>query len=262
LLLRNVGLKAETRTVAAIRLRVPPPNRPQCNYGEPGSFIEQQAKTQKPNTNLGQTCGTSASRPSQVGFNNNRRKLMAEIPVEKKSSMTWLWVLLGLLLAALLLWWLLADDDDEAVDPAGVETMQVDTMTTDGLATDGVATQVAGGTITDMSMLLPTIPAEMVGRQVQLSNVQVLEPVSDAGFWIGESADRRIYAVLSEERTPQTATEGVADVNAGATANLTGTIRTRDEVLRGLAAGTDTDALPQGIDRFIVVDNYQVQGQN
>ena len=36
---------------------------------------------------------------------------MAEIPVERKSSAKWLWILLLLLLGALLLWWLLAEDD-------------------------------------------------------------------------------------------------------------------------------------------------------
>ena len=37
---------------------------------------------------------------------------MAEIPVEKKSSMTWLWLLLAAILAALLIWWITADEDD------------------------------------------------------------------------------------------------------------------------------------------------------
>ncbi len=37
---------------------------------------------------------------------------MAEIPVEKKSSLGWLWILLALLLLALLLWWILGSDDD------------------------------------------------------------------------------------------------------------------------------------------------------
>jgi hypothetical protein len=187
---------------------------------------------------------------------------MAEIPVEKKSSMTWLWVLLGLLLAALLLWWLLADDDDEAVDPAGVETMQVDTMTTDGLATGGVATDpAAAGPITDMSMLMPAIAPEMVGREVRLEGVQVQEVVSDIGFWVGPSSDQRIFAVLSQEATPGTPTEGEADVNTGARANVTGTIRTRQEVMQGLAQG-DVMNLPQGVDRFLVVENYQINAAN
>lgn len=49
---------------------------------------------------------------------------MAEIPVEKKSSYTWLWILLALLLAALLLWWLLDDDVDEVQPVTGGVTEQ------------------------------------------------------------------------------------------------------------------------------------------
>ncbi len=43
---------------------------------------------------------------------------MAEIPVEKKSSLAWLWVLLGLLLAALILWWIFSGDNDEVGNEA------------------------------------------------------------------------------------------------------------------------------------------------
>ncbi len=183
---------------------------------------------------------------------------MVEIPVEKKSSMNWLWLVLGLILASLLLWWLFSDDDDAYVEPAGVEAVQpVTTEPMGDLTTNAVAT----GPVTDLSTLLPAIPAAMVGRQVQLTNVPVQEVVSDAGFWIGEGTNRRIYVVLSEERTPNTPMEGEADVNAGATANVTGVIRTRQEALQGLAAGTQTDSLPQGIDHFIVVSNYQVQNR-
>lgn len=50
---------------------------------------------------------------------------MADIPVEKKSSMKWLWVLLALIIAALLLWWLLDDNDDAQVaEPVGIESTE------------------------------------------------------------------------------------------------------------------------------------------
>ena len=59
---------------------------------------------------------------------------MAEIPVEKKSSKSWLWLLLALLLGALILWWILADDGDDAElvdnDVAVVETVD-NTVPTD-----------------------------------------------------------------------------------------------------------------------------------
>lgn len=183
---------------------------------------------------------------------------MAEIPVEKKSSMTWLWVLLALIIAALLLWWLLADDGEEVggVDTVAVETLQV------GSEPVGIeGNQVAGGPVTDISMLIPAISQDMVGRQFQLNGVQVQEVVGDIGFWVGPSTGQRVFAVLTQEPTPNTPMEGQADVNSGATANISGTIRTRGELLENFARG-QVDALPQGVDRFLVVENYQVVQQN
>ena len=185
---------------------------------------------------------------------------MAEIPVEKKSSMTWLWVLLALLLAALLLWWLLDDDDEARVaEPAGVEAIEADRMVVDGVATNQTA---AAGAVTDLGALLPTIAPQMVGQEVRLTNVPVQEVVSDIGFWIGPSSDQRVFAVLSEQRSPQQPGEGIARVNQGATVDLMGTIRSRGEVLQGLAAGQNANDLPQGVERFLVVSNYRMPGQN
>lgn len=70
---------------------------------------------------------------------------MAEIPVHKKSSLAWLWWLLGLLLLALLLWWLLSDDDERDVVAEPVATEQVvplepvdNTMIADPVVTEPV----------------------------------------------------------------------------------------------------------------------------
>ena len=187
---------------------------------------------------------------------------MAEIPVEKKSSMTWLWVLLALILAALLLWWLLDDDDEAYVEPVAVEATQADgTIITNGVATNQATA--AAGAVTDLSVLMPAISQDMVGREFQLNNVQVQEVVGDIGFWVGPNSDQRVFAVLTQEQTPGTAMEGEADVNSGATANISGTIRTRGELLENFAQGRVND-LPQGVDRFLVVENYEVTqaGQN
>lgn len=48
---------------------------------------------------------------------------MAEIPVEKKSSNTWIWLLLAAILVALLVWWFAAEDDydDEAYMASGAD---------------------------------------------------------------------------------------------------------------------------------------------
>lgn len=41
---------------------------------------------------------------------------MAEIPITKKSSLPWLWIIIASLIIGLLAWWLLTDDDDDEVD--------------------------------------------------------------------------------------------------------------------------------------------------
>ena len=46
---------------------------------------------------------------------------MADIDVERKSSKSWIWWLLGLILLALLLWWFLGQDDDDEVEVETVE---------------------------------------------------------------------------------------------------------------------------------------------
>lgn len=61
---------------------------------------------------------------------------MAEIPVEKKSSLGWLWILLALLLAALLLWWILGSDDDAVEDEVLVGTATEETAIVDDAATE------------------------------------------------------------------------------------------------------------------------------
>lgn len=70
---------------------------------------------------------------------------MAEIPVHKKSSLAWLWILLALLLLGLLLWWLLSDDND-AERVAGSETQVVESVAPVTAAEGDTATAGAVGT--------------------------------------------------------------------------------------------------------------------
>ena len=54
---------------------------------------------------------------------------MAEIPVEKKSSRTWLWLLLAAILVVLLIWWL-SSGNDNVVDEDAVATAPAGTLDT------------------------------------------------------------------------------------------------------------------------------------
>ena len=71
---------------------------------------------------------------------------MAEIPVEKKNNLTWLWIVLAIIVAALLLWWLLGDDDGDTEQIAG-DTVAIeqsaDTTTTEDAGEMTIAAIVA-----------------------------------------------------------------------------------------------------------------------
>lgn len=75
---------------------------------------------------------------------------MAEIPVEKKSSMAWLWILLGLLVVAALLWALLSGDDEE-VDLADTQD-EVAVVANDGVDAGEASAVAAGGLMTAESV--------------------------------------------------------------------------------------------------------------
>lgn len=197
---------------------------------------------------------------------------MTEIKVERDSkggALWWLWALLALLVIAALLWWLLDDDDDAervrepvvaeaVVAPAPIAPAGNMGADANMAAANRTAAGAANGPITDASMLFGGIDDSMVGRSVQLSGVPVMQVVSDAGFWIGESDQRRTFVVLNEQRTPNTATEGRVDVNQGQRISLSGTVRTKEEALRGLAMGDDAK-LPKGVNHFLVAERVQVQ---
>lgn len=112
---------------------------------------------------------------------------MAEIPVEKKSSLAWLWILLGLILLALLIWWAVGADDDEVdlVEPVVVEEQVV--------VEDEPTLPVAG------EATLATIlanPAEYIGSEFS-GEVDVDGPLTDRGFWV-ESDGQRMFALIDD----------------------------------------------------------------
>ena len=185
---------------------------------------------------------------------------MAEIPVEKKGGIPWwVWLLLALLVAALL-WWMLDDDDapeqvaaapyEEVAAPAATDPV-VGPQTTTAAPSTGTA---SSGPITDMAAIGGAAAAgEVVGRQVELNNVPVLEMVSDAGFYIGSSPTDRVYVLLDEQKTPNQPGEGRVNVNKGQTIGLSGMVRSAAEgVPKGLV-------LPQGVDRYIWAERVTIR---
>ena len=183
---------------------------------------------------------------------------MAEIPVEKKGGIPWwVWLLLALLVAALL-WWML-DDDDEVEQVAAAPYEQVAAPPEPGAVTDTPATAAApagaasSGPITDLAAIGgAAASAELVGRQVELNSVPVLEMVSDAGFYIGSNPSDRVYVLLNEQKTPNQPGEGRVNVNKGQTIGLSGTVRSATD---GAPSGL---VLPQGVERYIWAERVTI----
>ena len=144
---------------------------------------------------------------------------MAEIPVEKKSSMAWLWWLLLLAGIIALLWWALADNDDveEDVVTADVAEESYDTGTMNGGMNNGEVTAITG--VAGLAGL-----GDMIGRDVELSGVAVNEVVSDEGFTVGDG-DNETLVMFDEARTPNDNMEGGVDVNPGSNVTIRGTVR-------------------------------------
>lgn len=78
--------------------------------------------------------------------------------------------------------------------------------------------------VTDLAIVFdPAVAADLAGRPVQFTGVNVLDVVGDSTFWIGNDAGR-LFVVLDEVPTPNTPVEGRYDINAGQTISLTGTL--------------------------------------
>lgn len=170
---------------------------------------------------------------------------MAEIPVEKKSSMAWLWVLLALIVAALLFWLLAAGDDD--VDPVVANTTETEMVETDApIAADA------------MPMTLTAIlaqPQSYIGQQFS-GEVGVSGPLTDRGFWIENDGARMFALIMDEPR------EVPVDIDAGQRLRISGgTIRAGGEVgeLEGAPLDDDTRAVLAEQDVFLIVDEARIE---
>lgn len=172
---------------------------------------------------------------------------MAEIPVERKSSAKWLWILLLLLLGALLLWWLLAEDDKaelvEANTVAVEESADLDSVN----ATSEMA----------LSSILAN-PSNYYGMEGYTGEVTIGGPLTDRGFWI-ENDGARMFAIVIDEPV-----ERRIDINPGATLRLNGgTIREPSTIsatdIEGDTLDQDTLDAITGEEVVLVIDEANME---
>lgn len=175
---------------------------------------------------------------------------MADIDVERKSSMAWLWWLLGLLLIALLAWWLLSGDDDPevaAVDPVAAPVTPATTPE-----------PVAQGPLCVAQVL--AAPMTYVGQRLGTCPMQVVEVVSDRGFWVEENG-QRIFVVINEGVPGTADTQGQAeapDINAGQSVNVTEAMVLDDVANLAGPLDAQTRSIAEGQPWFLAIDEENV----
>ena len=150
---------------------------------------------------------------------------MAEIPVQKKSGKTWLWVLLAIILAALLAWWLLNDDGDEDA------------------YNDTVATATAPAPADQMA----------IGQSVGLENVNVGSLAGDMAF-NADVGGQSMLVLFDQTPTPGTPIEGEYDINPGSVLNIRGEVRSASDPLPSGVEAT----IPSGTDRYIFAESIEM----
>lgn len=170
---------------------------------------------------------------------------MAEIPVTRKSSVPWLWMLLAAILAALIIWWIAAEADD-------VETAIDETATSEAVRPDRQANSEA------LPMTLAAIvaqPQSYIGREFS-GEAGVAGPLTDRGFWI-ESDGARMFALIIDQ--PK---EFPLDINAGQQLRINGgTIREGGAVfdVEGAALKENTLEVLQNQNVFLLVDESRIE---
>jgi hypothetical protein len=172
---------------------------------------------------------------------------MADIDVQRKTGMGWLWWLLGLIVLALLAWWLLAPDAEE--DLAVVEPVAEEPMITPATTPEIVGTA-AGVSIADIL----GNPAAHEGTDFT-DEVTVAEVPTDRGFWI-EDQGARMFALIIDDPA-----EEPKDINPGQTLRIDqGTLRDRTFLpdLQGAPLDAQTQQIVDEQPIFLVVDERYI----
>ncbi|WP_390475571.1 hypothetical protein [Altererythrobacter sp. MTPC7] len=184
--------------------------------------------------------------------------------------MAWFWWLLLLAGIAALLWAIFDNDDDTPDmldnDMAEVTTdgpiVEEDDLTLDAPGTDADAADAdtdtgaaaaAGGAVTTLAALSSL--GDRIGNEVELDTVAVNRVIGDMAFTIGEG-DNETLVRFDEVQTPDTAREGLIDVNPGSTVSLAGTVRRLD--LSSMPQSVQDD-MEGGSDAYIRAARVNVQ---
>lgn len=153
---------------------------------------------------------------------------MAQLDIQAKRGLSWIWWIVGLIVLALIIWWFVAGRNRSTtvadVAAPAVATGAMAAATTDTMAGSGMAN--TGGAVTDLSMLAgATTIGDLAGRAVILRNAPVARVVSDKGFWAGTGTGphQAVFVVRGNQNASYTAPNGAVD--AGKQVNVYGTVQ-------------------------------------
>lgn len=206
---------------------------------------------------------------------------MAEIPVERKSKMSPLAWLIGLLVLAALLFLLTrgcgdgVDDGrvDMTPDTATSPAATIDAAPGTGGAMDTAASGLtgasggvddtagmgasgsgaAGGAITDVGTVVSAADRKaMAGRGIDLSSVEVVRVISDRGFTVGPGSGQELFVML-DDKLNEGAAEQRVQIKPGQRLRLGGTLmeppsaETEQERFRGLSKQESSELRAQDV---------------
>lgn len=180
---------------------------------------------------------------------------MPELGIQRRESHIpwWVW-LIGLIILALIIWWVIAAArkdhgvaGNEVATPGTATMPATGTVTTNETPGTNVAPATATGPITDLSTIMNTNDrSALIGRQFQLSGVNIQSVVGDRGFWVGPNAGQRLFARVDEQLN-RGSREWDVDINPGQQRMLRGDIQAlpeQDQIRNwGLVSPADMQAI-------------------
>ena len=175
---------------------------------------------------------------------------MADDIKEPRFRYGWAWAVITIGMFLILVFWVFNLGDEWSNTPPTVEEEMSSEPANPQVITIDITPDPIVVKATEMTAMADLVGSEqiadLVGRAVDLQAVPVESVVGDMAFWIGDSADRRVYVLFDEVPTPDTPTKGKVDIEPGDRVNISGEVRRANAVPEGVTAD-----IPAGVDAYI-----------
>ncbi|NCN85529.1 MAG: hypothetical protein GW808_07130 [Sphingomonadales bacterium] len=186
---------------------------------------------------------------------------MADDIKEPRSRYGWAWAIITIGMFLGLVFWVFNLGDELSDTPPTVEEQMTSELANPQVITIDITPDPIVVEATEMTALADLVGSEqiadLVGRAVDLQAVPVESVVGDMAFWIGDSADRRVYVLFDQVVTPDTPIEGKVDIDRGDRVNISGEVRSADSIPEGVTAD-----LPQAVKAYIYATGLSEVAQN